>query len=165
MASRFVDRSVPLMINHRTRLAALAIAVTVAVALPASAQAKTQTIRVFDRTDQLVLTQADGTVVSHPPFPEAQAGDRLDVYSSVFAGNHSHHAKRATGSTHVVCMFSGAPEPDCISHVAFGGSMLIFADEPGTVIAGTGRYLHASGRVISNKEVSGGSDVVAKIRF
>src|SRR5580765_5723012 len=106
MAGRIPDRSVPPMINHRTRLAALAVAVTAAVALPASAQAKTQKLRVFDRTDMLVFTQADGTVVTHPPFPEAKAGDRLDVYSSVFAGNHSHNAKRATGSTHVVCLFS-----------------------------------------------------------
>jgi len=154
------------MMNHRTRLAALAVAVTAAVALPASAQAKKQTLRVFDRPDKLTLTHADGTVVAHPPFPAAQPGDRLDVYSSVFAGNHSHHAKKASGSTHVVCTFSTGPEPDnCISHVAFGGSMLIFSGDPGTVIGGTGRYLHATGRVISNQEVEGGSDVVAKIRY
>ena len=153
------------MINHRTRLAALAVAVTAAVALPASAQAKTQTLRFFDRTDMLTLTHADGTVVAHPPFPDAKPGDRLDVYASEFAGNHSHHAKRPSGSSHVVCMFSDAPEPDCVSHVAFGGSMLIFRGDPGTVIGGTGRFLHASGRVISSQEVSGGSDVVAKIRF
>jgi hypothetical protein len=155
------------MINLRTRLTALAVAVTAAVALPASAQAKTQTLRVFDRPDMLVLTHADGTVVAHPPFPAAQPGDRLDVYSSVFAGNHAHHSKKAIGSTHVVCTFSTGPEPDdCVSHVALGGSMLIFDGDPGTVIAGTGRYLHASGRVISSKEVANdGSDVVAKIRF
>ena len=56
-------------------------------------------------------------------------------------------------------------QPDCVAHVAFGGSLLIFRGDPGTVIGGTGRFLHASGRVISSREVSGGSDVVAKIRF
>jgi hypothetical protein len=154
------------MINHRTRLASLAVAVTVAVALPASAQAaqKTHTLRFFDRTDRITMTHADGTVDSHPT-AEPVPGDRLDVYASEFAGNHSHHAKKASGSNHVVCLFSEAPEPDCISHVAFGGSMLIFSGDPGTVIGGAGRYLHASGRVISNKEVPGGGDVVAKIRF
>jgi hypothetical protein len=43
--------------------------------------------------------------------------------------------------------------------------MLIFAGDPGTVVGGTGRYLHATGRVISSKEVKGGDDVVAKIRY
>ena len=153
------------MINHRIRLTALAVAVTAAVALPASAQAKTQTLRFFERTDKLTLTHADGTVVAHPPFPDAQPGDRLDVYTSDFAGNHSHHSKRAVASAHVVCTFSAAPEPDCIGHVALGGSMLIIQGDPGTVVGGTGRFLHATGRVLSSKEVEGGTDVVAKIRF
>ena len=159
--------SVRPMINHRTRLAALAIAVTAAAALPVSAQAaqKTHTLRFFDRMDKLTLTHADGTVVDHPPFPDVQPGDTLEIYSSEFAGNHAHHAKRAGGSNHLVCKFSDAPEPDCVSHVAFGGSMLIFSGDPGNVIGGTGRYLDATGRVLSNKEVPGGNDIVAKIRY
>jgi hypothetical protein len=158
--------SVRPMINHRTRLAALAIAVTAAVALPVSAQAaqKTHTLRFFDRTDKLTLRHADGSVVTHPT-AEPVAGDTLDVYSTEFAGNHSHHAKQASGSSHLVCTFTDAPEPDCVSHVAFGGSILIFRGNPGTVVGGTGRFLHASGRVLTGKEVPGGSDVVAKLRF
>lgn len=166
MAGRFPGHSVPAMINHRTRLASLAVAVTAAVALPAGAQAaqKTHTLRFFDRMDRITMTHADGTVVENPT-AEPVPGDVLDVYSSEFAGTHSRHAKQRSGSNHLVCRFSDAPAPDCISHVAFGGSILVFGGDPGTVIGGTGRYLRASGRVISNKSVPNGNDVVAKIRF
>jgi hypothetical protein len=167
MAGGAAVHSVRAMINHRTRLTALAVAVTAAAALPASAQAarKTHTLRFYDRMDKLVLTHADGTVVDHAPYPQVQSGDTLEIYSREFAGNHAHHAKRASGSNHLVCKFSDAPEPDCVSHVAFGGSMLIFSGDPGTLIGGTGRYLHATGRVLSNQEVKGGNDIVAKIRY
>src|SRR3954452_5225718 len=144
------------MLNHPLRIAA---AVAVAAALPASAHAagKTQTLRFYDKTDALVLTQADGTVVDHAPYPEAKPGDALDVYSREYTGDHRRHANRASGSTHLHCAF-GAGEPDCVSHAAFGGSMLIFRGNPGTLIAGTGHFLGARGRVLSNTEVRGGND-------
>src|SRR5689334_18820851 len=123
MAGGAAVHSVRGMLNHRTRLAALALAISAAVALPVSAQAapKTHTLRFYDRIDKLVVTHADGTVVDHPPFPDVRAGDTLEIFSSEFTGNHARHAKRASGSNHLVCRFSGAPEPDCLSHVAFGG--------------------------------------------
>jgi hypothetical protein len=49
--------------------------------------------------------------------------------------------------------------------VAIGGSLLIFSGNPGTLTVGTGRFQGATGRVIKNKEVPGGSDVVVKIRL
>jgi hypothetical protein len=132
----------------------------------ASAAGKTETLRFYSKTEALVLTRADGTVIDHGPYPEAAAGDTLDIYASDFAGNHKRHAKRATASEHVRCTFTSAsPEPSCESHVAIGGSLLIFHGYPGTVVAGSGRYLGATGRVVSNKEVGEGSDIVAKIRL
>jgi hypothetical protein len=149
------------MLNHPLRIA---VAVAVALALPASAQAagRTQTLRFYDKTDELVVTQADGTVVDHAPYPDMKPGDALDIYSREYKGDHRHHAKRASGSSHLHCAF-GAGEPDCLSHAAFGGSMMIFQGNPGTLIAGTGRFLGARGRVLSNEEVPGGNDIVAKI--
>ena len=130
----------------------------------ASAAGKTETLRFFSKVDKVTLTHADGTVVTDPS-AQAIAGDRLDVFASDFAGNHKRHAKKATGSEHVVCTFGDTPEPDCVSHVAIGGSMLIFQGSPGTVVGGAGRYLRATGKVISNKTVgnSNDSDVVAKV--
>ena len=147
------------MLNHPFRTAIVAAVLTLVPA--ASASAKTETLRFFSKVDKVTLTHADGTVSQGPPV----AGDRLEVFASDFAGNHNKHAKQATGSEHVVCMFSSAPEPDCISHVAIGGSMLIFQGNPGTVVGGTGEYLNATGRVISSKTIgdSNDSDVVARI--
>jgi hypothetical protein len=157
-------RSVRTMLNHTLRTAAVVAAVALVPTASASAAGKTETLRFFSQTEKLVLTHADGTVVDKAPLPEAVAGDTLDIYAVDYEGNHARHAKRATGSEHVVCTFTSAsPEPDCISHVALGGSLLIFRGFPGTLIGGAGRYLGATGRVISNKEVDGGSDVVAKI--
>jgi hypothetical protein len=144
----------------------LSIAVAAALALipAASASAKTETIRVFSKVDKLVLTKADGTVVGAPKGPPA-AGDRLDIYSSDFAGDHVKHSKRPVGSEHVVCRFSDAPEPDCVSHVALDGALLVITGNPGTIVGGSGRYFGATGKVISNETVgdTNDSDVVAKV--
>ena len=90
------------------------------------------------------------------------AGDTLDVFAIDFAGDHKRHGKRFSGSEHVRCSFGAAsPEPDCTSHVALGSSLMVFHGS--TLIAGTGRFLGATGRALSNKEVEGGSDVVARV--
>jgi hypothetical protein len=153
------------MLNHPLRTVAAATALALIPAASASAAGKTETLRFFSKTDQITLTHADGTVATDLSGP-AVAGDRLDIYASDFAGDHKRHARKASGSEHVVCLFTAAsPEPDCTSHVALGGSLLVFHGDPAVVIGGAGKYLGASGRVISNKTVgdSNDSDVVAKI--
>jgi hypothetical protein len=151
------------MLNHTLRIAAVS---TVLALVPAAAQAagKTRTLRFYDKAQALTVTHPDGTVVDRPPYPEMAPGDVLDVYSLDFAGTRKHHAKRWTGSNHLHCLF-GAGEPDCQSHVAFGSSMMVFDGNPGTLVAGTGRFAGATGRVVTSKEVPGGADVVAKIRL
>jgi hypothetical protein len=131
------------------------------------AASRTQTLRFYDQPVSIKLTRADGTVVARPPYPEARPGDTLDVSSLEYAGNHARHAKRWTASAHLRCVFRSGP-PTCESHVAIGGSLLVFTGNPGTLTHGTGIYLGATGRVISNTEVPGtddGSDIVAKIRL
>ncbi len=131
-----------------------------------AAGGKTQTLRFFDKVVSVQITKADGTVVKRPPFPEPGPGDTLDVVSLDYAGNHAKHAKKAAGTNHLRCVFPANPgPPDCISHVALGSSMLVFEGNPGTLVLGTGRYLGARGRVLSNTTVGGGndSDVVARI--
>jgi hypothetical protein len=131
------------------------------------ATSRTQTLRFFDKPVSMKLTHADGTVVANPQSVQPQPGDTLDIDSLDYRGNHSHHAKRFTGSTHLRCTF-GAGAPTCESHVAIGNSMLIFAGDPGTVTNGTGTYQGATGRVISSKSVPGhanASDIVAKIHL
>src|ERR1044072_1290501 len=115
------------MLSHPLRTALVARAVTVIPA--ASASAKTETIRVFSKVDKLVLTHADGTAVGTPPGAPV-AGDRLGIYGSGYAGKHKRDAKRPVGSEHTICPFPDAPEPDCVSHIATGGSLLIVTGNP-----------------------------------
>ena len=154
------------------RLIVLFLAVSAASAFllwPAGggAASRTQTLRFYDQPVSIKLTRADGTVVGRAPYPEARPGDTLDVVSLDYAGDHARHARRWTASTHLRCVFRTGP-PTCESHVAIGGSQLVFTGDPGTLTNGTGIYLGATGRVISSTEVPGtgdGSDIVVKIRL
>ena len=65
-------------------------------------------------------------------------------------------------------MSSALAPPTCESHVAIGGSQLVFTGNPGTLTNGTGIYLGATGRVISSTEVPGpddASDIVVRIQL
>jgi hypothetical protein len=155
-------------ITLRTLLGAVAGGLCILALWPGAGQAagRTQTLRVFDKPVSTTLTHADGTVVRHAPFPEPKAGDVLDVYALDFAGDHRRHEKRASMSEHLRCTFGDAGPPDCESHIAIGGSLLIFRGDK--LVAGTGRYAHATGRVLSNKTVderSNTSDIVARIHL
>jgi hypothetical protein len=135
---------------------------------PVAGQASrsTQTLRFYDKQVSLKLIKADGTVVNRAPFSEPQPGDTLDANSLDYRGTHRRHAKRRMGSTHLVCKF-GTGEPDCVSHFAIGGSMLVFQGNPGKVVNGTGKYQGATGRVVSSKQIgnTNDSDIVARIRL
>ena len=153
-------------ISSVTALAAAAAAVAIAAA-PSGSQAasSTQTLRFYDKQASIKLTHADGTEAK-PPFGDPKPGDVLEINSLDYPGTHAKHAKHWTASTHLVCRF-GTGEPDCVSHVAIGGSMLVFSGNPGTVTNGTGVYQGATGRVLSSKDVAGtdNSDVVARIHL
>jgi hypothetical protein len=141
----------------------LAVAVTLlcaALLWPAAGQAagRTKTIKVFVKTVSATLTDANGNPVSREPQP----GDVLDSYSLDFYGNHKKHSKRFVGSEHLRCVF-GTGEPDCTSTVALGRSLLVFHGNK--VVDGAGRFLGATGHVVSTKEVPGGTDAVAKIKL
>jgi hypothetical protein len=134
---------------------------------PVAAQAagSTQSLRFFVKDTSTRLTTKDGRVVSRPPYPAPHAGDVLDVTSQGYVGSHRHHATRPTISVQLRCVFAAAGPPDCVSRNLIGGSTLIVRGNPGTIIGGTGRYQGATGRVLENKEVAGGSDVVVRIHL
>jgi hypothetical protein len=146
-----------------------ALSASALMLLPGAGQAasRTQTVRFFDKQVSIKLTRADGTVVANPQSVHPQPGDILDVDSLDYRGTHSNHTKRFTASTHLRCTF-GAGAPTCESHVAIGNSMLIFTGDPGTLSNGTGIYQGATGRVVSDKSVSGSanaSDIIVKIHL
>jgi hypothetical protein len=116
------------------------------------------TIKAFSKVTSVTLTAPDGTVVDREPQP----GDTLDVFALDFRGNHKHHAKRYFASEHLQCVF-GSGEPDCVSHVAMRNSLMVW--DGSKLLAGTGRFAGATGRIVSNQEVPGGSDIVAKVKL
>lgn len=157
--------------NRYTRTAA-ALAVTLtaaAVAIPALSGANTtgaitQVMKFYDKPATLTLTDAKGHVISRPPYPQAKAGDVLDVYSLDYVGNHVHHAARWSASDHLRCTF-GHGAPVCESNLAIGDSLLVFNGNK--LVGATGRYQGATGRVLSIKEVPGSqdeSDTVLRIK-
>lgn len=156
--------------SRYTRTAA-ALAVTLiaaAVAIPALSGAHTtsataQIMKFYDKPVTITLTDASGHVTSRPPYPQAKAGDILDVYSLDYVGDHIHHAARWSMSNHLRCTF-GHGAPTCTSNVAVGGSLLVFNGNK--LVGATGHYQGATGRVLSNKEVPGRdeSDVVLQIK-
>jgi hypothetical protein len=157
--------------SNRSIVLSLAAAAACALALLPSAGAlsasRTQTLRFFDKPVSITLTRPGGVVIDRPPYPQAKPGDVLDVNSIAYAGTHASHAKRWTASSHLQCTFRAGP-PSCVSHIAIGGSQLVFRGDPGKLVNGTGIYQGATGRVISSKEVPGmdvASDVVLRIRL
>jgi hypothetical protein len=150
----------------KLKLAVLAVVVAIVALAVSSAGAsgahKTQTLRFFDKPTSIIVTTSDGKVIDKPPYPDAKPGDVLDVYSLDFYGNHKKHSKRFAGSEHLRCVF-GTGEPDCTSTVALGRSLLVFRGNK--LVDGAGRFFGATGRVLSTKEVPGGTDAVAKIKL
>jgi hypothetical protein len=70
---------------------------------------------------------------------------------------------RATRSTFTPSTLRGHPQTP--RQARDGLRARFFHGFPGTVVAGSGRYLGATGRVTFNKEGGEGSDIVAKIRL
>ena len=128
---------------------------------PPSGQAagKTETLRFFSKPVSFTYTAADGTVTHRPPDGPPQAGDVMEIDSLDYAGNHKKHSKRPKGSDYLHCAFDGSPEPDCHGYAAIGNSLLRFHGMD--VIGAIGRW--KGGKVLSNKEVEGGSDFVLRL--
>ena len=155
----------------RSHLIRAVIALAVAASLGALAvwtqsgqatpNAKAKTLRVFSTPASFTFTTADGKVTDAPPAGEPQDGDVLEVASLGFMGDHRRHAERSTVSDYVRCEFT-AGKPACEGYAAVGGSLLRFRDM--TVIGGAGRFLGATGKVVTT-EVAGGSDIVVRLRL
>jgi hypothetical protein len=159
-------RSVGSMINtiHIRPIigAAMAALLLLVVLSPSSGQAagKTETLKFFSKPVSFIYTAADGTVTHGPPSGAPQAGDAFEIDSLDYAGTHKKHSKRPTASDYLHCAFNGSTEPDCHGYAAIGNSLLRFHGMK--IIGAIGRW--KSGKVVSNKEVKGGSDFVLKLK-
>jgi hypothetical protein len=155
----------------RIRCAAASIvACATIVAVGASAAAaKTVTMHFFSKQVYTRVSDASGKPLSLNSAPAA--GDRLSFASNDYAGNHSHHARHATASDHIVCSVTSANSALCDGTIAIGGAVILgddfvldFSANITTVkiTGGTGRYQHANGTIIA-KNVGNNSDLTIKV--
>ena len=159
------DRSVASMINltHIRILAGGALAALLCAlavtAGPAQAKGKTETLKVFSKQLSFTFTKADGTV-SHGMTPEpGQPGDKFEIDSLDYRGTHKKHSRKPIGADYLQCVFTAAGEPDCLGYTALRGSLLRFHGFD--LIGAIGRWKDA--KVLSSKEVEGGSDYVIRL--
>jgi hypothetical protein len=135
-------------------LCALAVA-----AVSAQAAGKTEKLQVFSKQLSFTFTKADGTVVQGPPPAQAAPGDSFEIDSLDYRGTHKKHSKKPIGADYLQCTFGSGPEPDCHGYTALGNSLLRFHGFD--LIGAIGRWKDA--KIVSNKEVKGGSDFVIKL--
>jgi len=148
-------------------VAGVAAGLGVALSSPGIGQAAgttTHTLRFHEDVVSARLAKADGTVLTGPRLPTPAAGDVLDIVSVHYTGDHLRHARRPSGTGHLQCIYAAAGPPDCTRHVVRGSSTLVFEGTPERVVLGTGRFLGATGRVISTTPLGGGDrDVVLRV--
>ena len=149
--------------THTRSIAGAVIAVLLCAltwaAASSEAAGKTETLKVFSKVQSFTFTAADGTV-SHGPHPaQAQPGDSFEIDSLDYRGTHKKHSKKAIGADYLQCTFGTGPEPDCHGYTALGGSLLRFHGFD--LIGAIGKFKDA--KVLSNKEVPGGSDFVIRL--
>src|SRR5262245_49444217 len=124
-----------------------------ALAFPAASQAagKTETIRVYSKMQSFTITTPDGTVSHEPPSGPPTAGSVMEIESLDYRGTFKKHEKRPSFSDYLRCTFGTDPEnPDCFGYVAIDGSLLRFHGFD--IIGGTGRYVGATGKTMSQKD-------------
>ena len=156
----------------RIRCAAVSVAAcaTIVAVGASAAAAKTVTMHFFSKPAYQRISDPSGKLVKPPAVPGA--GDRLSFAGNDYAGNHTHHAKQATASDHVVCTLTSPGTALCDGTFAIGGSMIIGDDfvlnlsskiTTVKITGGTGLYRHAHGTVVA-KTVGPNTDFTIKLR-
>lgn len=144
------------MSRIRCVVAAIAALATVAATGASAATPKTVTMHFFSKLVYVRISDVNGRPL--PANFRPVLGDRLSLAYDNYAGNHKHHAKRATASDHAVCILVSSSRAICDATLAIGGAMILVDDyvlgvptNKGTltlkISGGTGRYRGARGTV------------------
>ena len=158
------DRSVAPMTNttHIRILACSALVTLLAIAVLAStagAAGKTETLKVFSKQLSFTYTKADGTVSQGPPRARRRPATRSRSTRSTTAARTRSTRRSRSAPTTCAAQFDAELEPDCMGYTALGSSLLRFHGFD--LIGAIGRWKDA--KVLSNKEVDGGSDFVIRL--
>jgi hypothetical protein len=156
----------------RIRCAATSIAACATIAAVATPAAAANAVTMHFFAKQVYFRGSDASGKQKPPNAMPVVGDRLSFADNYYAGNHKHHATKATASDHVDCTVTTTSTALCDGTIAIGGSMIIGDDfvinfnsniTTVKIAGGTGRYRRAHGTV-TNKSVSNNtSDITIKL--
>jgi hypothetical protein len=144
---------------HRIKTAAVLVGAcgTFLAVMAGAASAKTITLHFFSKQVYSSFTGPSGQAL--PQNAPPTLGDRFAFASDDYAGNHKHHARRPSSSTHVDCVVNSASTAVCDASLALPSGAMLFADSwtlnlatggPPAVVhltGGTNQYRHARGTV------------------
>lgn len=147
-------------LTRRLRPVVAVIAGAVSLALTtAPASAKVITLHFFEKATSFTAVGPDGKPLADNGSGPPPVGTRFSSTSDLYVGNHQHHAKRFSASTHITCTATGPGVARCDGQIAIGGSMLLLNDailnfaQSGplriVISAGTGIYKHVHATAVS----------------
>jgi hypothetical protein len=160
--------TLPHITPRRLLAGALATAAVAAVATPALAgQSSPRTLRFFDTTTRVTLTDASGKAKDIRAGGPA-AGDTLDASGKFYVGTRRHHGRRPVGTDHTRCVFTAPDAGTCQGEIAMGSSLLLVRSDltadDFTVWYGTGRFAGLTGTgTMKNFGDTNDSDIVAHL--
>ena len=156
----------------RKSAGALAACAAIAAVGASAASAKTTTYHFFSKGVYSAAYDVNGRPLSEnaPPSVGAQFVSADDDY----VGDHTHHARTATASDHLVCTIGSNPMLGrCDGVIAIGGALVIAdnftidfsSNDPLSIkiTGGTGRFRHAHGTIVS-RNVGNNSDLTVTLR-
>ncbi|MCW2938584.1 MAG: hypothetical protein JWN00_1569 [Actinomycetia bacterium] len=137
---------------------------------PADAATK-QTLHYYEKATGFTYIPAGGKPTHKPPSGPPKPGDRIEVTGNLYKGDHKHHATKASGTDHTICLFDSRLQTYCDAQAAFGGSMLLVfstggvGDFTSTITGGTGRFTKTKGTVHTHPiGDTGNSDLTLHLR-
>jgi hypothetical protein len=152
-------------------IAVVGVSALALAAPPASAAGKTQTLHYYEKATGFTYLPAGGKPTHQPPSGPPQPGDRIEVTGTLYQGNHQHHAKKAAGTDHTICLFGAGLSTYCDAQAAFGGSMILVFSEGGdgdftsTITGGTGKFAKVKGTLRTHPiGDTGNSDVTLHLK-
>jgi hypothetical protein len=114
------------MLQNLPRAAALSLALVLTAILAASSLAGGSTLKTlhfYTNETSFTYTAPNGKHPTPPANPKPGASfDETDV---AYAGTFKKHARIATGSSHLHCLYQAAGHLDCDSQIAINGALIL----------------------------------------
>ena len=148
------------MLQNLPRAAAFSLALLLTAILVPTSLAEggstLKTLHFYTTETSFLYTAPDGTHPAPPARPKP--GSSFDETDVAYAGTFRKHSHVATGSSHLHCLYQAAGHLDCHSQIAINGSLILAHGDAHiamTIIGGTAKFLHTTGRITATPAGSG----------